>query len=437
MCHNIRVDLVAPPFAGHLFPLLQLASGLRDRGFMNLRVLTAGSAERFVQASGLAFVDLLPGQSDAVIAVANTTTQVGTNPLRLYRQFRRALALLAASHASARQVWVSSRPDLVIADFAVPSVGLLAQAEGIPWWTSMPSPCVMESETGPPAYFGGLAPRDGIWGGMRDAAARSAVRTFKRSVFMLAKRTLQGLGMPSVYRDDGTEAVYSPHRILALGLEPLEFPRTWPAAVRFIGPLTRCPFLPHDAPQFEAGRPCVLVTLGTHLPWARATALELFVQVARAMPDWLFHFSRGNPEAGCDTNVAMAAGGDVAIPTNLHVHNFVAYHQHLSRYAAVVHHGGTGVVYSSIEAGVPALVWPHDYDQFDFAARLEFHGLARRLTPRAEAIVTDLRAVASNGRMRARLASFQTLARAADPIGAVAAEVSRLSLSHLSSSMPG
>jgi UDP:flavonoid glycosyltransferase YjiC (YdhE family) len=32
-----------------------------------------------------------------------------------------------------------------------------------------------------------------------------------------------------------------------------------------------------------------------------------------------------------------------------------------------------------LRAGLPALVWPHDYDQFDFAARLEARGAALRI----------------------------------------------------------
>ncbi|RBL01720.1 glycosyl transferase, partial [Xanthomonas oryzae pv. oryzae] len=55
-----------------------------------------------------------------------------------------------------QQRWRERQPDLVIVDFTLPSAGLAAQTMGIAWWTSMLSPCVIDTEDGPPAYFGGL-----------------------------------------------------------------------------------------------------------------------------------------------------------------------------------------------------------------------------------------------------------------------------------------
>jgi UDP:flavonoid glycosyltransferase YjiC (YdhE family) len=46
---------------------------------------------------------------------------------------------------------------------------------------------------------------------------------------------------------------------------------------------------------------------------------------------------------------------------------------------AVVHHGGAGVMWECLRAGVPQLVLPQDYDQFDHAARLEAAGVGVRL----------------------------------------------------------
>lgn len=35
----------------------------------------------------------------------------------------------------------------------------------------------------------------------------------------------------------------------------------------------------------------------------------------------------------------------------------------------VIHHGGAGIFYQCIVYNKPALILPHDYDQFDFAVR--------------------------------------------------------------------
>jgi len=58
---------------------------------------------------------------------------------------------------------------------------------------------------------------------------------------------------------------------------------------------------------------------------------------------------------------------------------FVDYETHIARYDAIVHHGGSGILYYCLRAGKPAVVCPMDYDQFDNAARLAHAGVARRI----------------------------------------------------------
>jgi UDP:flavonoid glycosyltransferase YjiC (YdhE family) len=63
---------------------------------------------------------------------------------------------------------------------------------------------------------------------------------------------------------------------------------------------------------------------------------------------------------------------------NLRVVPRLCYARDLPMFDAVVHHGGTGIAYSAIAAGLPSLVVPHDFDQFDMAARIVWHGLGLR-----------------------------------------------------------
>ncbi len=56
----------------------------------------------------------------------------------------------------------------------------------------------------------------------------------------------------------------------------------------------------------------------------------------------------------------------------------------LPRCALTIHHGGSGTSHASAAAGVPQIVVPHLFDQFDFAARLEAAGVAARPLPRAQ-----------------------------------------------------
>ena len=398
------IDVVAPPFAGHLFPLLDLARFLAGRGFA-VRVLSTAGAAAAIRRCGLPAVELLPGRAAAVEAIANPRHRVGANPLRLYRQFAANLALMGRLRDQLRARWTDRPPDLALVDFAVPAAGLLARQMGVAWWTSMPSPCALETRTGTPAYLGGWRPRDDRLGRLRDALGRRLIRAFKGGVRAAFARELRALGVEAVYRADGTEAAYSPDRILALGMREFEFDRDWPPAVRFVGPLTAAPPYPHAPPTFPPHRPAVLVTLGTHLPWARRAAAAAVERLARALPDCVFHFARGRPGG---------TGADVR--GNVHAYDFLPYDDYLPRYAAAVVHGGTGIVYSCIKAGVPMLVWPHDYDQFDHAARVVDRGLGLRLgrDPAAQ-----LRRLLADDALRARVRAFQELAGRYDAHGAV------------------
>ena len=420
------IDFVAPPFAGHLFPALDLARRLRDRGFSKLRVLTTAGGRAAVEASRLPFVEILPGQDDAVRAIANTRVAVGSSPLRMWRQVRSNLALMRDLQQQLRDAWIHQRPDLVLADFVVPVAGLTAQSMGIAWWSGMPSPCALETPDGTPAYLGGWSPRPGLVGKIRDWAGRRAVRTFKKASAWLFRHQLEPLGIDGLYREDGTEVIYSPERILAYGLQEFEFHRRWPDAVRFIGPLTAPPPLtglaskPSEGevpggdirkpgqPEWIAERPTVLVTLGTHLWWAKERAITLLEDVARRMPDTEFHFSRGEMRS----NRAERRG-------NLTLCDSIPYGPELRRYAAAIIHGGTGITYACVESAVPMLVWPHDYDQFDHAARVVHHGLGRRLVPSAGRIVKDLRELMPDVAVRASLQRFQAQTSGSDPVARV------------------
>lgn len=396
------IDFVAPPFAGHLFPTLDLATQLRARGIERTRVISTSDSVATIQACGHEAVELLPGREAEVWAIANTPARAGLHPLRLYAQFRANMALMADIATQLRALWTVERPDLVIADFTVPVAGHVAQQMGIRWWTSLVSICALETRSGTPSYLGGWTPRDDAFGRLRDAIGRSVIHLFKLGVGAIFRRELAALGFDRVYRDDRSEAAYSNECILGIGMREFEFDRDdWPRALHFIGPLTGTPPFPHTPPQFDE-RPAILITLGTHLPWARARAMALMEDVATRMPDCLFHFALGQPGS------THAESRD-----NLRILGFFPYDDFLPRYAAAIHHGGTGILYSCIKAGVPQLVWPHDYDQHDHAARIVARGLGLRLAPRADAIVRDLRRLLADGAPRIR--EFREAAEQYDP----------------------
>lgn len=357
-----RIDLLAPPFSGHLHPVLALGRALSAH--YQVRIITTRGAAAAVAAAGLSGLTL-PGDYDTpLLAVVNPQYAVGSHPLRLYRQFRNVVGLLKNFADELEALWRREDvPDLSIADFTLPIVGEVCRRLHVPWWSSLPSPCVLETADGVPAYCGGLMPAENRYQRIMHAVHRKKVRLFKQAVFWLFRDVIRQTGIMRLYRQDGSESAYSPQRILALSEETFEFPRSWPAAVRFIGPALYTPPLQGAAPPFEEGKRHVLVTLGTHLDWHKDAVVKAVIALAATLPDWVFHFTDGHPIAAGQ----QQQGNFYRVP-------WVNYDSWLTQYDAVIHHGGAGIMWHCLEKRIPALVYPVDYDQFDHAARLVWSG---------------------------------------------------------------
>lgn len=361
-----RIELLAPPFAGHLHPILAIGRVLRD--IADVTVVSTERAQARIRTAGLNGIAVVPGADEALRGIVDPPHAIGAHPLRLHAQFRRSLDLLDAFASALDARYARVRPDLLIADFTLPVAGPVAKRHRISWWTSHPSPCVIEAPGGPPAYLGGWMPGAGMLGKLRDDIAARVVRSFKTGVHRLHRRRLDALGFPSLYRDDGSEAAYSDECILGLGLRELEFERAWPAALRFVGPLLWSPPDTGATLPDNDGGTHVLATLGTHLGFAKNDLATQLDSVARLHPGIRLHFSDGRLDDGVDFEHRA-----------LHRHAWVDYPSWVPRMRAVLHHGGAGVMWECLRAGVPALVLPNDYDQFDHAARLQAAGVAVRL----------------------------------------------------------
>lgn len=415
MWKTLKIDFVAPPFGGHLYPLLEIARALRQQGMEHIRVLSTYDAKPAVSLSGFDGLYLLQGEEAAIAAIVNPPYQVRSNPRRLFQQFSANLSLMDDLKAQLRTVWQASPPDLVIADFTLPVAGILAQEMGIGWWTSCPTVCAIETRTGTPSYLGGLTPGQSWLTRARDYLGRNLIRGFKSGIGWWFRDELRSLNIPSVYLNNGAERIYSPTKILGLGLRDFEFARDWPAALEFIGPVTTSPPFPHRRPMFQPGGRHVLVSLGTHIPWAKDQAARFVQQVAAQMPEVYFHFSYGR--AGEQTQWRLG---------NVFFYDYLPYDQCLPHCDAAIIHGGTGVLYSCIKAGVPMLVWPHDYDQFDHAVRIVDRGLGLRLKADLNHTVQSLRQLFTDAQIARQMGHFQAVLRQHDPAAAVLASIKQM-----------
>jgi len=365
-----RILLASAPFAGHLHPTLALGRYLKERHAVAV-VSTYGAVER-IETAGLDAIPVLRGADAAVEAIANPPVAVRSNPLLLNRQLRANLALMGDFRDEFQAVCRQWNPDLAIVESILPAAGIVAQHLGIPWWTLMTSaPAVFENATSPPCYLGGWTPLRGPAGRMRDWLGWQAIKGFKRAAFAYYRRPLRDLGFPALYREDGCESVYSGERVLMTSIRELEFATSWPDHVGFIGPLMYSPPVRNAAapPPPDPSRRRVFVTMGTHVPWAKEAAVAAVESAARRNPGVDFRCSLGDRDSA----------SEVRARANVCVLPYADYEAEIAASDLVVHHAGAGIANECLRQGVPSLVFPIDYDQFDIAARLCAAGVSRKI----------------------------------------------------------
>lgn len=358
---------VAPPFAGHLNPLLELAKTAADAGYW-VTVITGDTKIASVRALGLNAIALTCLNDQKLEKIANTQQPVRGNPLKLFRQLQSSLSIVAEARDELIALWKDAPPDLVIADSVAVAAGLAAQHLNLPWATTIATPFAIECHTGTPSYIGGWGEASTIIYKIRNATGRFLVHHIKKSLAYAVRSQLQALGT-SLYRPDGSESCYSPTSILGFGFNELEFDRDWPKNFQMIGALFRNPE-PVAMPILPPVCSRVLVTLGTHLPWAKETLASDIAWLAAHRPDIHFVGSLGQPGSKNET---------VRLADNADLYNFIPYAEGVPHFDAIIHHGGAGITYASIAAAKPAIVVPHDYDQFDYAARVVARGAGLRV----------------------------------------------------------
>jgi len=379
---DIKIDFVAQPLPGHLFPQLQLAKYAQSQGMKNLRFLSCPKMRTAVESAGIGFLPILADREKEVLDIAAHHDQVLDSYIELLRVMNEALSVQEQFVTELRNYWKANRPDLVIVDFLSPFAGVVAYELGIPWWTAVTSPSVIESPKGTPAYLGGLEPPKSLLGKWRDALGRVWIHTLKNYVFFRFRKKLQPLGFTSVYREDGTERMYSNDVILGFGIGELEFEdRGLPKAWHWIGPCLERPILDHHvAPKYESGKKHILVAPGTQIRWAKERAEQICREVAKHMPDCIFHFVLNVLN---DPTLQEPRKED-----NLHVYGYIPFTpESFKNYDVIINMGGIGVMYTAIAAGVPQLMVPQGFEQFDCAARIHVGGLGLRScgTPRGMA----------------------------------------------------
>ena len=357
---KIKIDVVAVPLSGHLYPTMNLLAPLLQNPQYEIRLLTGPQKKAVAEAVGFQVLPILEGHEKEFEKAANNKEQLGI--ISAYRQLSASLDLINLVSDQLIQEWTNHRPDIVIVDFITLSGGLVAEQMGIPWITTMATQFAIETTEGPPCFFGGMGTPQNSWQILAQFLGRKTTRLGKRIVSLLLRDRLRRYHF-KLYNQKGQETIYSPYSILGIGMKEVELKKGFPEHYCWVGPFGASVEAVEDYPldlSAFPNRKKVLVTCGTQLAWAKDNLIYQTKQLAKVHPDFHFFVTRGvgGQPFKCEN-----------LMENLSVVSYLPYKEYIPQMDYVIHHGGAGIFYQCIIYGKPALILPHDYDQFDYAVR--------------------------------------------------------------------
>ncbi len=364
---KIKIDFVAPPFSGHLYPMIELAMPLLEKEKYEIRFITGPKKIPLLEELGFKTEPLLSEQPEVMEKISN----IRRSMFSLLKQLKQNIALFPKLKMEIENLILNNKTDIVVADFVAIHAGVVCDKYNIPWITTIPTPFAIENRTGTPGYFGGLINSDKIIFKVRDYLARKLALLVKKMIWLINIKTFKKFNL-KIYRSDGTETIYSNYSILGLGMEEFEFKRDWPKSFKFIGPCCNSPEKPIKLNiPFEKYKNAALISIGTHLNWAKEKIKEDIKYLSDKFPDILFIISMGNSNSGINEPIFT--------DRNRMIFEYIPYSQYFDRFTFIIHHGGAGITYNCIKYMKPSIVVPHDFDQFDFAARVEYRKIGKRI----------------------------------------------------------
>lgn len=386
----MRILVSAMGSHGDMLPFVGLGGALRERGH-DVRLYGSGLFSALVRSAGLTFVET----SDAELArdlLADRRATQSRSGLAMIAQ-RGMATVMPTFTAMARDVLPGET--LLVGSSLSFAPRLLAEVQRLPFVAVHLSPSMFRSNH--------LAPRMSPLGHFERWP-----RAIKRATWALMDRRFldpafgvplnevrTGLGLPPVRRVFN-EWIHQATVTIGMFPEWLA-PRQpdWPADLKLTGfPMYHGDQAVTISPELqaftEAGPAPVVFTAGT----ANTTSENFYAESAAACQRLGL---RGILVAAQRSQLPdTLPAGVVHVP-------YASFSELFPRSAAVVHHGGIGTLSQALRAGIPQLIRPMAYDQFDNASRASRLGVATELLPRSYRgmrLDTALRGLLANAAVR-------------------------------------
>ncbi len=396
---RLRLFLGAFGDPGHAFPMLALGSRLAARGH-EVTLETWKRWREHADAGGMHFA----------AAPEYPVFPTLERPLPPYEAVVRATAVT-------RQSLADARPDVVVHDILTLAPALAAELEGVPVASLIPHVYPVTAPGSPPYAFGARLPRTGLGHRMWRVFDRPVESGLRRGQTELNEARTK-LGLPPVNRLHGG---LSEGLCIVATFPQLEYPRTWPASVRVVGPLMWEP--PYGEVEPPPGTdPLVLV--------APSTAQDAEHRLLRAALVGL----AGEPIRLLATWNRRPLPAPVRLAANTRLVEWISYAQAMPGCAVVICHAGHGTMVRALASGAPVVAVPHAGDMAENAARADWAGAGVRLPWRLLSPLTlrlaVRRALADDG-LAARARALAAWAERHDAVAAAADLVEELALSRL------
>lgn len=373
------VLLVAVGSSGDVHPFAGLGAALAARGH-RVSLVTAGYFRGLAERLGIECIDPLPDVDFAEMIRDPAIWHPLRGPGRILDLAVRPLVEPIYRTLAAR----ASGDTVVVASSLAFGARIAQERLGLPLVTVHLSPVLFRSLVQGPRVPGLAVHRGPLWSRrlqwwLADLFADRAIRPWLEPV-------RSSLGLPPV-RGVIRDWFHSPLRVL--GMFPGWFapPQPdWPARTTLVGfPLYSeegATPPPDDVQEFlAAGPPPIVFTPGS----ANVFGHRFFAAAADAC-------RRLGRRGLLLTRFAEQVPRD--LPAGVRHVDFVPFRWLLPQAAAVVHHGGIGSLSQGLAAGIPQLLMPQGFDQFDNRDRAVRLGVARwlperRFTGRAVAAELD------------------------------------------------
>ena len=394
----MKIVIMALGSAGDVFPFIAIGQVLQQRGHTVALLANPHFADAAVQA-GLSLVPL--GTEDEYLAALRQPEI--WHPRRGFAVIWRQLMELTPRIFAILEAQIIPHQTVLVGSTLSLAIRLAQERHGLPAATVHLSPnCFLSAYEFPVTSARPLPSWMPLWArrALLTAIDRGMLDTTCAPPLNALRATL---GLPPV-RSVMRHWLHSPD--LTLGAFPDWFAAPqpdWPASAVATGfPRLRTPAespLPEAVQAFlSAGSPPLLFTAGTGMTQAHAF-FTCALQTVTALQRRALFVTRF-PETLPD-----------ALPAEVWVADHLPFDRLLPQVAALVHHGGIGTTAAALAAGIPQLIAPFAFDQFDNAARVVRLGVGRSCaTLHPECWVAELKPLLySDSTLTAALRHYQRL----------------------------